>query len=301
MSEPPVTRCGEISIVGAPNAGKSSLINALVGAKVAIVSAKVQTTRTRLLGVAISGNTQMLLIDTPGIFQPKKRLERAMVKAAWSATGDSEMILLVVDAKRGITDDVRLILDGLERSNTPVVLVLNKVDITPKPRLLTLTSQLDALRDFAAIFMVSAETGSGIDDLKTALAAQMPDGPWHFDADQVSNVTERMMATELTREKLFRQLHEELPYAAMVEAEQWETRKDGSAAIHQVIHVERETHKAIVLGHKGARIKQIGSEARADMEAAFGHRVHLFLHVKVTPGWSDDRSYYKDQGLEWVD
>jgi GTPase len=295
------TRCGEISVVGAPNAGKSSLINALVGSKVAIVSAKVQTTRTRLLGVAIAGDAQLLLVDTPGIFQPKKRLERAMVKAAWSAAGESELIVLVVDAKRGISADVQRILDGLEGNATPVVLVLNKVDITPKPILLTLTARLNDARAFAAIFMVSAETGSGIADLKADLAARMPEGPWHFDADQVSNVTSRMMATELTREKLFRQLHEELPYAAMVEAEKWETRRDGSAAIHQLIHVERDTHKAIVLGHKGARIKQIGSEARADMEAAFGHRVHLFLHVKVTPGWSEDRSYYKDQGLDWVE
>lgn len=297
-----MTRCGEISILGAPNAGKSTLINALVGSKVAIVSAKVQTTRTRLLGVALEGDAQLLLVDTPGIFgAARKRLERAMVKAAWSATTEADLIVLVIDAKRGISEDVRLILDGLASVRAPIVLVLNKVDIARKDLLLGLTAQLDAMRPFEAIFMVSAETGSGIADLKAALAARMPEGPWHFDAEQVSNVTERMMATELTREKLFRQLHDELPYAAMVEAEKWEQRKDGSVAIHQVIHVERDTHKAIVLGHKGARIKEIGSQARTDMEAAFGHRVHLFLHVKVTPDWSEDRGFYKEQGLDWVE
>lgn len=297
------TFCGEVAIIGAPNAGKSTLVNALVGAKVAIVSAKVQTTRTRLIGIAIEGNTQLLLVDTPGIFKPRRRLDRAMVKAAWDGAQGADVICLIVDAKRGITDEVDNILSNLaqDESGAPKFLVLNKVDITPKERLLALTAKLHERLKFDETFMISAQLGDGVADVKKALAARMPESPWHYPEDQVADVTQRLMAAEITREQIYHQLHDELPYAATVETEKWEERRDGSAAINQVIYVERESQKAIVLGARGARIKQLGAAARTEMEANFGRRIHLFLFVKVKPDWADDRAVYKDIGLDWVE
>lgn len=300
MSDAP-PRCGAVALVGAPNAGKSTLTNALVGAKVAIVSPKVQTTRSRLMGIAIAGSAQLLLTDTPGIFAPKRRLDRAMVQAAWGGASDADVIALVVDAKRGLSGEVRAIVEGLQQAKTPCLLVLNKVDITPKDRLLKLTADMKDMLAWADIFMVSAETGDGVSDLKTYLAGKMPEGPWHYPEDQLTDTTQRMMAAEITREKLYLQLHEELPYAATVETEKWEQKPNGSVAIYQMIYIERDSQKAIILGKRGAQIKAIGEAARLDMAAAFGHKVHLFLHVKVKPDWADNREVYRGTGMDWAD
>ena len=293
--------CGVVAIVGAPNAGKSTLTNALVGQKVAIVSPKVQTTRTRLMGIAIEGETQLMLVDTPGIFAPRRRLDRAMVAAAWEGAQDADVIALVVDAKAGLRDQMEAILDSLARRSGVKFLVLNKVDITPKEKLLTLTQRILEKTGFEEIFMVSAASGDGVPDLKRALAARMPEGPWHFPEDQVSDVTTRLLAAEITREQLYLQLHEELPYDSTVETENWEERRDGSAAIHQQILVARDSQRAIVLGKGGARIKQIGQAAREEMAEQLGRKVHLFLHVKVKPDWAEDRGVYRDMGLDWVE
>jgi GTP-binding protein Era len=293
--------CGFVAVVGAPNAGKSTLVNALVGQKVAIVSPKAQTTRTRLMGVAIAGETQMLLMDTPGIFAPKRRLDRAMVAAAWAGAQDADLVLLVLDAKTGFSQRIEAMLDTLAQRREPKWLVLNKVDVTPKEELLTLTARLGERLPFEQIYMVSATTGDGVADLKAALAARMPEGPWHFPEDQVSDATDRMLAAEVTREQLYLQLHAELPYASAVETEKYEERRDGSAAIHQQILVARDSQKAIVLGKRGERIKQIGAAARAELETLMGRKVHLFLHVKVKPDWEEDRGLYREIGLDWVE
>lgn len=294
-------RCGVVAVVGAPNAGKSTLVNALVGQKVAIVSPKVQTTRTRLMGLAIEGNTQLMLVDTPGIFRPRRRLDRAMVQAAWEGTTGADVLLLLIDARAGITEEVSTILDAIASREEPKMLALNKVDVASKEKLLRLAAEANERVPFAETFMVSALTGDGVADIKATLAAAMPEGPWHFPADQVSDVTTRLLAAEITREQLYRQLHEELPYASAVETEQWEERRDGSAAIHQQIFVERDSQKAIVLGKGGQQIKKIGAAARAEMEEQLGRRVHLFLHVKVKPDWAEDRAVYRDMGLGWVE
>jgi GTP-binding protein Era len=294
-------RFGMVAVVGAPNAGKSTLVNAIVGQKVAIVSPKAQTTRTRLMGVAMEGSSQILLLDTPGIFEPKRRLDRAMVAAAWGGAQDADLIALVIDAKTGFSNRIEEMLDTLKGRSEPKWLILNKVDVTPKDQLLTLTAQLGERVDFEEIYMVSATTGDGLADLKTALAGGMPEGPWHFPEDQVSDVTDRMLAAEITREQLYHQLHAELPYASAVETEKYEERKDGSVAIHQQILVARDTQKAIVLGKRGARIKEIGATARAELERLLGCKVHLFLHVKVNPKWEEDRGLYKEIGLDWVE
>jgi GTP-binding protein Era len=294
-------RFGLVAVVGAPNAGKSTLVNALVGQKVAIVSPKAQTTRTRLMGIAIEGETQILLLDTPGIFEPKRRLDRAMVAAAWGGTQDADLIALVIDAKTGFSSRIETMLDTLKGRPEPKLLVLNKVDVTPKEPLLTLTAQLSERLDFESIFMVSATTADGIADLKAALAARMPEGPWHFPEDQVSDATDRMLASEVTREQLYLQLHSELPYMSAIETERYEERKDGSVAIHQQILVARPTQKAIVLGKGGARIKEIGAAAREQLSQLLGRKVHLFLHVKVKPDWEEDRSLYEEIGLDWVE
>jgi GTPase len=296
-----ISRCGAVALVGAPNAGKSTLTNALVGTKVAIVSPKVQTTRTRLMGIAIEQQTQLLLTDTPGIFAPRRRLDRAMVQAAWGGASDADVIALIVDSRRGVCDEVTAIVEGLTSTKTPCLLVLNKTDIVAKDKLLGLTVALKDAHDWAEIFMVSATTQEGVAELKTNLAARMPEGPWHFPEDQLTDTTQRMMAAEITREKLYLLLHEELPYATTVETEQWETRRDGSAAIHQVIYVERDSQKAIILGKGGAQIKQIGATARADMMVAFDHKVHLFLHVKVKADWADSRDVYRGTGVDWTE
>ncbi len=294
-------RCGFVAVVGAPNAGKSTLVNALVGQKVAIVSPKAQTTRTRLMGVAIAGEAQILLMDTPGIFAPKRRLDRAMVAAAWAGAQDADLVLLVVDAKTGFSHRIEAVVDTLAGRREAKWLVLNKVDVTPKEELLTLTARLSERLPFEQIYMVSATTGDGVADLKEALAARMPDGPWHFPEDQVSDATDRMLAAEVTREQLYLQLHAELPYASAVETEKYEERRDGSAVIHQQILVARDTQRAIVLGKRGERIKQIGAAARAELETLMGRKVHLFLHVKVKPDWEEDRGLYREIGLDWVE
>jgi GTP-binding protein Era len=294
-------KCGLVAVVGAPNAGKSTLVNALVGQKVAIVSPKAQTTRTRLMGIAIQGEAQILLLDTPGIFEPRRRLDRAMVTAAWAGAQDADLVMLVVDAKTGFSGRIEQMLDTLKGRSEPKWLALNKVDITPKEALLTLTAQLGERMRFEETFMVSATTGDGVQDLKQALAARVPEGPWHFPEEQVSDATDRMLAAEVTREQLYLQLHAELPYASAVETEKYEERKDGSVAIHQQILVARPTQRAIVLGKGGAKIREIGAAARAQLAQLLGRKVHLFLHVKVSPNWEEDRGLYREIGLDWVE
>lgn len=294
-------RCGFVAVVGAPNAGKSTLVNALVGQKVAIVSPKAQTTRTRLIGVAISGESQILLVDTPGIFAPQRRLDRAMVAAAWSGAQDADLIAFVIDAKTGITHKIADLLDTLAARHEPKLLILNKVDICAKEKLLELATILQEKLSPEAIFMISASTGDGVDDLRNALEARMPEGPWHFPEEQVSDATDRMLAAEVTREQIFLQLHAELPYASAVETEKYEERKDGSVAIHQQILVGRPTQKAIVVGKGGARLKEIGSQSRLQLERLLQRKVHLFLHVKVAEKWEEDRGLYREIGLDWVD
>ena len=295
------SRCGLVAVVGAPNAGKSTLVNALVGQKVAIVSPKAQTTRSRLLGVAMEGDAQLLLVDTPGIFEPRRRLDRAMVAAAWGGAEGADLIALVVDAKGGLPARVVEIAEGLAARPERRLLVLNKVDVADKPRLLTHAERLNALAEFSDTFFVSATTGDGVPELKSALAAAMPAGPWHYPEDQVSDATERALAAEVTREQLYLQLHAELPYASVVETEKFSDREDGSAEIHQQILVERQTQRAIVLGKGGQRIREIGARARAELAALLDRPVHLYLHVKVKPGWDEDRGVYRDIGLDWVD
>ncbi|CAA9513544.1 MAG: GTP-binding protein Era [uncultured Sphingomonadaceae bacterium] len=294
-------RCGLVAVVGAPNAGKSTLVNALVGQKVAIVSPKAQTTRTRLMGVAIAGTAQLLLVDTPGIFAPRRRLDRAMVAAAWGGAEGADLVMLVVDAEAPGGQRLDAIVERLAERREPKLLVLNKVDVAAKGRLLDLTAKLDARLAPQAVFMVSATTGDGVADLKAALAERMPASPWHFPEDQVSDATDRMLAAEITREQLYLQLHAELPYASAVETEKYEERRDGSVTIHQQVLVSRPTQKAIVLGKGGARVKALGAAARAAIAEALGRPVHLFLHVKVRPEWEEDRGLYRDIGLEWVD
>ena len=290
-----------MAVVGAPNAGKSTLVNAMVGQKVAIVSAKVQTTRTRLMGIATEGEAQLLLVDTPGIFAPRRRLDRAMVRAAWEGAADADVIAFVVDAKAGFKKDALALLEALEGRKERKLLVLNKVDIAKKPKLLDLATMASAKVDFTDVFMISAETGDGVSDLKTALAAAVPESAWHFPADQLSDATTRIMAAEITREAIYRHLHAELPYSSTVETEKWEDRKDGSTLIHQQILIERDSQKAIVLGKGGAMLRTIGSEARAAISELTGGAVHLFLHVKVKPDWADDRDVYRGLGLDFVD
>ena len=294
-------RCGLVAVVGAPNAGKSTLVNALVGQKVAIVSPKAQTTRVRLMGVALQGEAQILLLDTPGIFAPRRRLDRAMVAAAWGGAQDADLIALVIDAKTGLSKRIAEMVETLKGRREPKILVLNKVDVTPKDELLTLVAALSQEIDFEQIFMVSATTGDGVQDLKAALAARVPEGPWHFPEDQVSDATDRMLAAEVTREQLYLKLHAELPYASAVETEKYEERKDGSVVIHQQILVGRPTQKAIVLGKGGSMIKEIGAAARKELAEQLGRKVHLFLHVKVNPKWEEDRGLYREIGLDWVE
>jgi GTP-binding protein Era len=293
--------CGLVAVVGAPNAGKSTLVNALVGQKVAIVSPKAQTTRTRLMGIAIQDEVQILLVDTPGIFEPRRRLDRAMVAAAWEGAHGADLIALVVDGKGGVGPKVAAIAEALAHRREPKYLILNKVDIADKARLLQHVERLHAITPFTETFFVSAATGDGVPELKNALAAAMPAGPWHFPEDQVSDATERMLAAEVTREQLYLQLHAELPYASAVETEAYKERPDGSVEIHQQILVARPTQRAIVLGKQGSRIREIGARARAELAALLGHPVHLYLHVKVKDGWDEDRNVYRDIGLDWVE
>ena len=300
MSDPD-KRARFVAVIGAPNAGKSTLVNALVGQKVAIVSPKAQTTRSRLMGIAIEDAAQILLVDTPGIFEPRRRLDRAMVAAAWTGAQDADLILLVVDAAAGVSGEVERIVGSLGQREHPLFLALNKIDLMKKARLLKLSSELTAQLGPDHVFMISAAQGDGVPDLKRALAKAMPEGPWLYPEDELSNATDRMVAAELTREQVVNQLHQELPYATAVETETWEDRPDGSTVIRQQILVERDSQKAIVIGKGGRRLKQIGAAARLEITEHLGRPVHLFLHVKVNPRWDEDRALYREIGLEWAD
>lgn len=297
--EKQIKRAGFISIVGAPNVGKSTLINRLVGTKVSIVSPKVQTTRTRVLGIRLEGAAQVIFVDTPGIFAPRRRLDRAMVAAAWSGAEDADEVLLLVDCARGIDGDTRSILDRLKETGRKAYLALNKIDLVKKPQLLELSQNLNALNLFDETFMISAETGDGVDELISLLASRLPAGEWLFPEDQLSDMPSRLLAAEITREKLYLQLRQELPYAATVETDAWTTQDDGSVRIEQTIYVERPTQKAIVLGKGGKRIKTLGAAARQELEDIFEIRVHLFLFVKVRGKWGDDPERYRDWGLDF--
>jgi GTP-binding protein Era len=295
-----MTHCGVVAVIGAPNAGKSTLVNQLVGQKVAITSAKAQTTRARLLGIAIEGETQIILADTPGIFAPRRRLDRAMVSAAWEGTKAADAVLLVVDPIKQRRHELEPLLEGLKDRPERKLLALNKVDASKKEPLLELAQELAGMAEFAEIFFVSALTGDGVPELKAHLASLMPEGPWHYPEDQVSDASERLLAAEVTREQLYRQLHEELPYDSAVRPESYEVRKDGSVEIHQQIVIGRDSQKSIVLGKRGARIKAIGEEARKELSAILGVPVHLYLHVKVDEKWAESREIYEEIGLDWV-
>ena len=296
------TRSGFAAIIGAPNAGKSTLLNSLVGSKIAIVTHKVQTTRSRIRGIAIEGDTQIVFVDTPGIFKPKRRLDRAMVDAAWGGAGDADAIIALVDAERGLDADVTRVLDGLRSQGRKAVLALNKVDVlTEKGRekMLKLAAELNETGLFTETFMISAMTGSGVADLKRHIAGLMPPGPWHYPEDQLADVPLRSLAAEVTREKLFLRLHDELPYSLTVETESYETKKDGSIRIQQVIFVQRESQRKIALGEGGQTIKTVGSLAREELQEMLGTKVHLFLFVKVRENWGDDRERYREMGLDF--
>jgi GTPase len=299
MTEEQVRRCGYAAILGVPNAGKSTLLNRMVGAKVSIVSPKVQTTRTKVLGIQVKDGTQIIYVDTPGIFRPKRRLDRAMVAAAWTGAADADQVVLLVDAVDGFDDGVKAIIAQLKTQKRRALLALNKIDALKRDRLLALAQALDAEGIFDRIFMISALTGDGVEDLESYLIAAMPAGPWLFPEDQLSDMPQRLLAAEVTREQLYLQLHDELPYEATVETESWEEFKDGSAKIQQAIFVQRPTQKAIVLGKGGKRIKSISERARAELESMFERRIHLFLFVKVRENWLEDRERFQAIGLDF--
>jgi GTP-binding protein Era len=296
---PTTQHCGYVAIVGAPNAGKSTLLNRLVGAKVSIVSKKVQTTRARITAIAVEGVAQIIFLDTPGIFTPKRRLDRAMVSAAWSGIDDADAVLLLVDAGRGYDDESRAIVAALKTRKRQVLLALNKIDTVPRDKLLGLAKTLNDDYPFEQTFMISAEKGSGVDDVRSALARRMPAGPWLYPEDQLADVPMRFLAAEITREQVYRALHDELPYAITVETEKWTDQKDGAARIEQVIFVERDSQKKIVLGEGGQMIKRIGAKAREEMQVQFDRKVHLFLFVKVREDWGDDPERYEAMGLDF--
>ena len=293
-------RCGLVAVIGAPNAGKSTLVNALVGQKVAITSAKAQTTRARMLGIALHEQTQMILVDTPGIFAPRRRLDRAMVSAAWEGTEAADAVLLMVDPIKQRRHELEPLLEALANRPERKVLVLNKVDVAKKEPLLALAQELTGKVDFAEVFFVSALTGDGVPEMKSALAVMMPQAEWMYPEDQVSDASERLLAAEITREQLYRQLHEELPYDSAVRPELYQHRPDGSLEIHQQIVVTRDNQRAIVLGKGGSKIKAIGEAARKELSELLGVKVHLFLHVKVEENWSDSREVFEEIGLDWV-
>ena len=299
IAPPPDAWAGFVALIGVPNAGKSTLLNSLVGTKVSIVSRKVQTTRALVRGIVMAGPAQIVLVDTPGIFAPKRRLDRAMVHSAWSGAADADAVCLLVDARKGVDEEVEAILARLGDVKRPRVLILNKIDLIPRERLLDLAGSLNARVAFGHTFMVSALKGDGIEDLKRALAGMMPEGPWLYPEDQVSDAPLRMLAAEITREKIYDRLHEELPYRSTVETDQWQVRADGSVRIEQTIFVERESQRSIVLGKGGQTIKAIGQAARIDIAEAAEARVHLFLHVKVRENWADDPARYREMGLEF--
>jgi GTP-binding protein Era len=292
-------RCGYVAVVGAPNAGKSTLVNKLVGAKVAIVTPKVQTTRSRTLGLAIAGPSQIVFVDTPGIFTPRRRLERSMVKAAWAGAHDADVVVLLVDVERGVDRDTRQIIDGLKAAGRRAVLALNKIDLVKRDLLLALAETLAEEGIFDPVFMISGRSGSGVADLMNHLAGAIPEGPWLYPEDEISDMPERLLASEVTREQVFLQLHDELPYASTVETEAWEEFKDGSVKISATIYVQRDSQKAIVLGEGGKQIKRIGARARAELEKLMDRRVHLFLFVKVRENWTEDRERYDAMRLDF--
>jgi GTP-binding protein Era len=301
MTEPgAATRAGFVAILGAPNVGKSTLLNRLVGAKVSIVTPKAQTTRRRIIGITVCGPSQLMFVDTPGVFAPRRRLDRAMVKAAWAAAGDADLVLFVLDARRGLDDEAVAVIDGLRAVDRPKLLVINKIDLVRHERLLPLIAETNARHAFAATFLVSAATGDGCDDLLADAAMRLPEGPWLYPEDQLSDLSSRAMAAEITREKLFLQLQQELPYSITVETESWAESKDGKEVrIDQTIYVVRESQKAIVLGKGGRQIKAIGAAARRELEEILGVRVHLFLFVKVRDAWLDDPERFREMGLDY--
>jgi GTP-binding protein Era len=296
----PTPQCGLVAIIGAPNAGKSTLVNAIVGQKVAIVSNKAQTTRARLMGIAIEGAAQIMLVDTPGLFEPRRRLDRAMVHAAWEGAQAADAIVLVVDARKKRLEYLEPIVASLATRSERRILVLNKVDATAKEPLLIAAQELSAAGGFDEVFFISALTGDGVAELKTRLGALMPQSPWHYPEDQVSDASERLLATEITREQLYRQLHDELPYDSAVRPESYKVRPDGSVEIHQQIVIARDSQRPIVLGKGGSKLKSIGEAARKELAELLGLRVHLFLHVKVEENWAESRELYEEIGLDWV-
>lgn len=296
---PDTSRCGVVAVMGAPNAGKSTLVNAMVGSKVSIVSPKVQTTRTRVTGVGIERPAQIIFFDTPGVFAPRRRLDRAMVDAAWRSAAEADAVLLLVDAKRGVDDEARALIDGLKERRIAAVLILNKIDLIKHARLLTLSADLNKLAAFTDTFMVSAEKGDGIADLKRHLAARVPEGPWLYPEDDLTDMPARLLAAEVTREHAYRQLRQELPYSLAVETEAWTDQEDGSARIDQVIYVRKDSQRKIVIGAKGGQVKAIGAAARAELQKVLDRKIHLFLHVKVQENWDERREFYKEWGLDY--
>ncbi len=297
------TRAGFIALIGEPNAGKSTLLNRMVGAKVSIVTHKVQTTRARIRGVAMEGQSQLIFVDTPGLFQPRRRLDRAMVAAAWGGAADADIVVLLIEAHRGLTEGVGRILDGLAEfpQGRRIVLAINKIDRVEAPVLLALTRAMNERLAFERTFLISAERGHGVEDLRRWLAEALPEGPWLYPEDQIADLPMRMIAAEMTREKLTLRLHQELPYQLTVETESWQDRKDGSARIDQIIYVLRDGHKGIVLGHKGETIKAVSQAARAEIAEFLGRPVHLFLQVKVRENWMDEAARYDEMGLDFRD
>ena len=293
------TRCGFVALIGAPNVGKSTLVNALVGSKVTIVSRKVQTTRALIRGIVIEDNAQIILVDTPGIFSPKRRLDRAMVSTAWSGAHDADLVCILLDAKAGLDEEADAILNKLATVRHPKILVLNKIDLIPREKLLALAQAANERMKFEHTFMISALSGDGVDDLRKTLAAMVPPGPFHYPEDQMSDAPMRYLAAEITREKIYRQLHQELPYQSTVETDSWTERNDKSVRIEQTIFVERESQRKIVLGKGGATIKSIGADSRKEIAGILGVPVHLFLFVKVRENWGDDPDRYREMGLEF--
>ncbi len=300
----PKTRAGHVALIGEPNAGKSTLLNRLVGARVSIVTHKVQTTRARIRGMAMAGDAQIVLVDTPGLFHPRRRLDRAMVAAAWAAAADADIVVLLVEANRGLTQGVSAILDVLRERMSPkrtVALAINKIDRVKSGDLLALARQMNDACPFARTFMISAERGHGVEDLRDWLAGELPEGPWLYPEDQIADLPVRMIAAEITREKLTLRLHQELPYQLTVETGRWEERKDGSARIDQIVYVARDGHKGIVLGKRGETAKAVGKAAREELEKFLGRKVHLFLKVKVRPNWLEEAERYSEMGLDFRD
>lgn len=294
-----MTRCGFVTLLGAPNAGKSTLVNTMVGAKVSIVSPKVQTTRSRVRGIVVKDDCEIVLVDTPGIFKPKRRLDRAMVAAAWQEAEYTDLRVLMVDARRGVDDDTRAIVDSLKKNKLAAVLVLNKIDLVKPEKLLELSAQLNDLHDFSETFMLSASMGEGVKEFENRIAAQMPESPFMFPADQVSDLPNRLLAAEITREKLYMNLNQELPYVTTVLTDSWKDLDNGAIRLDQTIYVEREKQRQIVLGKNGAMIKKIGMQARKELEDLFECRVHLFLFVKVREKWGDNPELYRPWGLDF--